>query len=492
MKFYLDILKLIKNIVILKKSNGEAIRIFCNNNGLAYIKLAQILATQNYGTLFSEEDRRDLEAICDNSNPLSFDEIKSILISEYGDLEKTFLSIEEIPLGSASISQVHKATLKDGTVVALKIKRRDITNTLETDLKRLSKIITSYISFLRKHSHVRTIISKFIPILNLTNQSGFDKAFLLYYSWILDETDFIHEAQNIASYTNFAKQVNGKIPDVKDIVIPKIYSDLCSENVIVMEYIPFPNFNHIDNNDAKLTALNSYLKLSFYAMFNDIDVYFHGDPHGGNIYLDNDGNIGFLDMGLLFKLSKEDLKLTKEFFLSAYSGNSKKLFKMLTQYAKLTDEEVVNFQKEVDNYCLSVNDKTVTAYFTDMINICLKYNISPPNFLFSMAKAFVCLNGISYLANNDISAFDLLKKQVIEYLLMENINGLKNLSIRVLKISPNILHSGIRFALHKTLPQSDCDKILEELKNEDVRKALNDALDFLHLLKNIGNDSLGR
>lgn len=52
MKFYLEILKLIKNIVILKKSNGEAIRIFCNNNGLAYIKLAQILATQNYGTLF--------------------------------------------------------------------------------------------------------------------------------------------------------------------------------------------------------------------------------------------------------------------------------------------------------------------------------------------------------------------------------------------------------------------------------------------------------
>ena len=109
-----------------------------------------------------------------------------------------------------------------------------------------------------------------------------------------------------------------------------------------------------------------------------------------------------------------------------------------------------------------------------------------------MAKAFVCLNGISYLANNNISAFDLLKKQVIEYLLMENINGLKNLSIRVLKISPNIFHSGIHFALHKTLPQSDCDKILEELKNEDVRKALNDALDFLHLLKNIGNDSLGR
>lgn len=492
MKFYLEILKLIKNIVILKKSNGEAIKIFCNNNGLAYIKLAQILATQNYGTLFTEKDRKDLETICDNTNTLPFSEIKKILEEQYGDLDELFERIDEIPIGSASISQVHKATLKNGDVVALKVKRKDITCFLEEDLKRLKKFITVYISFLRKHPHVRSIINKLIPILNLNNQIGFDKAFELYYSWIIEETDFLHEAQNIIDYTNFAKQVNGKIPDTIDIVMPKVYKDLCSENVIVMEYIAYSNFNHINDEKTKVKALNSYLKLSFYAMFHDLDVYFHGDPHGGNLYLDNNGNIGFLDMGLLFKLSKEDLSLTRKFFLAAYSKNSKKLFKIISQYGKLNDQEKVKFQNDLDSYCSNLNEKTVTAFFTDMIFIIEKYNLVPPDFLFCMAKAFVCLNGISYLSNNNTSAFELLKKQTLEYLIAENINELKYLSVKFLELTPTILHGGLHFTLHKTIPQEDFDKVLNTLKNEEVRKALNDTLDFLHLLKTFGYDSLGR
>lgn len=162
MPFYKELLKLIFNVLIFKKSNGEALKIFCKNNGIAYIKLAQILATQNYGTLFTEKDRKDLEMICDNINPLPFTEIKQTLEEEYGNLDEIFQSIDETPIGAASISQVHKATLKDGNIVALKIKRKDITTSLENDLKRLQKIVTSYILFLRKHSHIRSIINKLL------------------------------------------------------------------------------------------------------------------------------------------------------------------------------------------------------------------------------------------------------------------------------------------------------------------------------------------
>lgn len=153
-----------------------------------------------------------------------------------------------------------------------------------------------------------------------------------------------------------------------------------------MEYITYPNFNHIDDEKAKAKALNSYLKLSFYAIFHDIDVYFHGDPHGGNLYLDAKGNLGFLDMGLLFKLSKDELFLTKEFFLTAYSKNSKKLFKILSQYGRLNDKEKIDFQNELDSYCSSLNEKTVTAFFTDMIFIVEKYNIVPLTFYFVWLK----------------------------------------------------------------------------------------------------------
>lgn len=492
MRLYLELLNLIKNIAFLKKSNGEAIKIFCRNNGLAYIKLAQILATQNYGDIFTEEDRKDLEEICDDINPLPFSDIKKILETEYGNLDDMFTTIDENPIGAASISQVHKATLKDGRVVALKIKRKDITSTLEKDLKRLQIIATNYISFLNKHHWVGRIVDKFIPILNLSNQVGIDKAFILYYSWILDETDFKHEVQNIKDYTNFARQVNGQIPSTVDIVIPKVYEELCGDNIIVMEYIPYKNFNHINDEDAKVKALNSYIQLSFHAMFHGIEVCFHGDPHGGNIYLDDNGNIGFLDMGLLFKLSNEDIKLTKDFFFSAYLGDSQKLLKILTRYSSLSSEDENKLKVELVDFCSHINEKTITAYFTDMIAICLKFNISPPDFLFCMAKAFICLNGISSLSNNNVKGFELLQKQALEYLITENINNVKGLGVKLLKLSPTIIHSGLNFVLKKSITHDDYQEIVDTLKNEETRKTLNDALDFLQLISIIGKNSLGR
>lgn len=72
--------------------------------------------------------------------------------------------------------------------------------------------------------------------------------------------------------------------------------------------------------------MNSYVKLSFYALLNHLPVVFHGDPHGGNIYIDDRGNIGFLDMGLLFELSAEDMKDVQRYFFYAYFGSSDLLY----------------------------------------------------------------------------------------------------------------------------------------------------------------------
>lgn len=493
MKFYKELFKLIFNILILKKSNGEAIKIFCKNNGLAYIKLAQILATQNYGTLFTEADRKDLENICDNINPLPFSEIKKILEEEYGNLSDTFLAIDETPLGSASISQVHKATLKDGQIIALKIKRKDITSSLEKDIKKLRKIVLAYVNYLSKRPRLQKLVKIYIPILYINNKIGFTKAFELYYSWILEETDFLHEANNIHDYTAFANQVNGTIPNTIYITLPKVYDQLCSENIIAMEYIPYPTFNHNHDEEAKKRAINNYFELSFYAVFHNIPVIFHGDPHGGNIYLDNLGNIGFLDMGLLVHLNLDEIKLTKQLFLGAYTNNYEKLFNFLLPYANFkNEEEKTSFKNDLKDFCSKVKTNTIASFFVNMINVCLKYDISPPEFLFCIAKAFVALNGISYLANNTTSAFELLKKQTLEYLLTENINSLATLSIKALELAPSILHSGLHFALTKTFPNEEYNKITEALKNEETRAALNNALDFLHLLKTIGNDTLER
>ena len=439
MNLYFQILKLLFNKYIKKEENGIVIRKFCEHMGIVYIKLAQILATQNFGELFTENDRTLLSSICDNCNPIAFSKIEKVIKKEYHtDLNNLFLSIDPTPLGSASISQVHKAVLKDGSIVAIKVKRKDITATIQKDIKQIKRLMHRF--------------GKFVQFGNLI---GGDKALDLYLDWIEQETNFEHEKQNINTYTNFANSVNQKVSGTKNIKVPKVYENLCTENILVMEYINNETINKMpltkENSEKIATALNSYIQSSFYALFHHQKIVFHGDPHGGNIYIDSDGNIGFLDMGLLFELSEQDANLTRTFFLTAYSGNYEKMFQMLIPYGRMSLEQEEQFKNDVKLYCKDVKTKPVTAYFTDMINICIKYQFLPPTFLFCMAKAFVCLNGINGFSQNLTSATELLQEQTTEYFIQRGFNDCQKLFIDTLKLAPKFIKNTYQYGILKGL-----------------------------------------
>ena len=89
-----------------------------------------------------------------------------------------------------------------------------------------------------------------------------------------------------------------------------------------------------------------------------------------------------------------------------------------------------------------------------MVNICLKYNVAPPEFFYKMAKAFICLNGLNKLMENNTSALTLLKKEALEYLIMKNLNDTKKLAINCLNIAPKLLKSTLKYGLRKTLKES--------------------------------------
>lgn len=439
MKLYFEILKALSKKYILKKNTGIVIKDACENMGIVYIKLAQILSTQNVGNVFTEEDRRYLSSICDNCKPISFDKIKSIIESEYNkSLDEIFSSIEEQPVGSASISQVHRATLKDGKVVAIKIKRKDITKSIESDINRIRKLMNRY-----------------GKLFGFKNIIGGNKALDLYLQWIYEETDFKHEKENIKKYKRFGDSVNGSVKDTKEIKVPMVYDELCTDNIIVMDYVDSKTINQMELNESNKQkigkALNSYLQLSFNALFNDKKIIFHGDPHGGNIYIDDDDNIGFLDMGLLFELSEEDSKMTREFFLAAFLGNHKKIYELLMPYGKLGTTNKEDFKKEISIYCDKIKNMPVTSYFMEMVNICLKYEISPPDFLFCMTKAFVCLDGISGFSENITKATELLKKQVTEFYVKRTIEDTYNLTIEGLSLAPRLIQSTLKYGLVRGL-----------------------------------------
>lgn len=407
MKLYAEIARALFNKFVLKKSNGMVVKEFAENGGVAYIKLAQILATQNINNLFSEEDRLVLSSICDNCKPISFRLIKKVLKREYGkELRKIFRKIDKKPLGSASVSQVHKAQLMNGDVVALKIKRQDIVCDIKKDINMMRKLVHKY--------------GKLFGFLNF---KGADLALDLYSTWILEEIDFDRERVNVKKYLEYAESVNGKVLDVCDLRVPKVYDEYSTSNIIVMEFVDGRTINSMkltnENKSKIVNAINSYIKLNFWAMFNDRPICFHGDPHSGNLAIDDVGNLWFLDFGLIFMLSEDEAKLCRDYFLTIYNGDYEKLYSMLVIYGDLNDFQKKEFKKSVKEYVYLVRDKNVTHYFIDLIGICLSFDFVPPSFFVNMSKAFICIYGICNFSDNEVDAKKLLNEQVFLFMFKE-------------------------------------------------------------------------
>ncbi len=479
MKLFLEGIKMLFGKFILRRDTGNLIKKFALNMGIVYIKFAQILAMQNYGSIFTLEDREQLSQLCDDINPIEFREIEKILLKEYGTrLNDIFSHIDEEPLGSASISQVHRAILKTGEEVVIKVKRTDITKTINRDVEQ-----------------IRKLMKNFGWIIGFNNNTGGNFALDCYLSWIKQEIDFRHEADNIVEYRDFAREVEGRIQGAGRIIIPKVYQSYCTENVLVMDYIKENSINKVplteENKRIISNAMNSYIRLSFWALLNDKKIVFHGDPHSGNICVDKNGNIYFLDMGLIFSLNAEETKMCREFFLTAYSNNYEKLYAMLVNYGNLDDTQKQMFKDDCKRYCETIRGKEVTFYFVEMINILFKYELVPPKFLFGMAKVFLCINGISKFTNNDTSAENLLCAQTLEFLMRRALSDGKKVFEKAKQNVPKLPHfidrvmkEGISGAVGEIATSeimTDIQKSIEDLK---------EARDILRILYGDGTKGL--
>lgn len=429
MRLYFYGLIAIMQKIFLRRSTGRVVCDFSKRMGIAYIKVAQILAMQNIGNLFTEQDRLQLSSICDQCNPLPFRKIHQKLEQEYGcPLTEIFQSIDEEPLGAASISQVHRAVLKSGEVVAVKVKRSDVTRRIERDVKQ-----------------IRRLIHRFGRFARFRNFIGSDKALQYYIDWIYQETDFTNERRNLERYREFAESVNGRIKNANRITVPSAYPALCTPNIIVMEFIASPTVNRLEltaENKQKITrAINDYLKLSFYALFHNLPVVFHGDPHSGNIYLDQAGNLGFLDMGLIFEFDNQETDFIRKLFFYSYTKKPAELVDLLidrSEYSSFSRSQLItDISAAVERF----QHTPVTQYFVEMIAVFTKYDIAPPILLFKMAKAFLALFGINNFIDNLTDTKELLAAQVYEFYITQTVNDVHDIFSSGLALVPNFFQA---------------------------------------------------
>ena len=221
----------------------------------------------------------EFQSCLDNTPPVPYNVIRKII---QDDLQKpisaVYSYVDPTPLATASVAQVHRAKLKNGTEVVIKVRKPGVDTTLEADL-----------GFLLVSSKIIEFLNPSLSRLSFSNIMGDLR------DSMLDELDFNKEAQNLINFRTFLER-----NVITDATAPMPYLEFCSRRVLTMDYlkgVPLVDLEGIKKYSSNpegtlITALRTWA-LSVAA--NDV---FHADVHGGNLLVLEDGRVGFLDFGI--------------------------------------------------------------------------------------------------------------------------------------------------------------------------------------------------
>lgn len=328
--------------------------------GPTFVKLGQLLSL--HPEVIPVEYCKALESLRTDASHLVTLQIRDIISEEYGRPWHTvFDKIMPFPLGAASIAQVHEATLLDGTRVAIKIQRPDIYETMERDVRLLKKAF-GIVKFKQ--------ISAVMDIADVVDEM-----------WLVaqEEMDFEREAENI-------RTVRKNIEGIQYVYCPKVYDELSTKNILVMEYVGGCELNDVETLKAQgydLGEVCTKFVNNFIKQFAE-DRFFHADPHPGNVHI-CDGKIIWLDLGMMGRLTENDAKLVSECMRSIVSNDYVKFGDVMLNICEHEPiEDLDAFYETVRVYLdkyriVSMDEMSSTVdIFKDLYKIALEYGVRVP------------------------------------------------------------------------------------------------------------------
>ena len=389
-----EIIKVLNENNITEGMNPKKLCKILEELGPTFIKIGQILSTRI--DLLPEDYIQELSKLRSKVLPLDFNIIKQILIDSYGNIDEYFKSIDEVPIGSASIAQVHVAYLKSGEKVVIKIKRPNVDETFKTDIRLLKEAVT--------YLH----LNKFVKVMDLN--LVLDDL----YNTTLQELDFSNEVKNLIKF----KDNNCNEENIDS---PIVYTDLCTNNTIVMEYIDGLMINEISK------ALD--------------DGFFQADPHPDNIMI-RENKIIYIDLGMMGTLSKKNKLLLKKcmkaIIFSDYNEVARILIDMSTPKGEVDHLSLVN---DIKNILLNfgstaLNDIDVTKFIKEMFLMLQKNKLVLDNDVTMLIRGISIIEGVLEEIDPNINLVEVLTNKIEKDNLKE-ISSLDNIK----KISKNVINS---------------------------------------------------
>jgi len=342
--------------------------------GPTFVKLGQVLSTRP--DILPEAYVTEFATLQNQVPPFPGEKARAIIEDELGtEIESLFERFEDQPVASASIAQVHRALLADGHTVAVKVQRPGIEQTLRSDINilyLLADLITGQVD-LGVTSPVAIV-------------EAFDRA-------VSVEIDFLSEAANAEAFAQ-------AVVDIDGVHVPRIHRSLSSRRVLCMDWVDGVKLSDIDSTQAdRQLVMDRLVEATYQQIF--VRGIFHADPHPGNLVVDDDSTLSFLDFGLIGRITPEMRDTLELLFVGAVFRDPDTIARTLYRVGAAEGRvQIRQLSAEIEELLdrhghVALKDQDTSRIALDVLDIARAHELKLPEQYAVLARSEVTLDGIA-------------------------------------------------------------------------------------------------
>lgn len=364
--------------------------------GPTFVKIGQILSVRP--DILPLEFVEELEKLQDRVPPFPFEDVRRIFEEEIGrSIDDVFVEFEKEPVASASISQVHRALLKDGRKVAVKIQRPEASRIIESDLRLMRYV-------------AETTQKRFetVDLVGIWEELA---------SSLRNELDFVIEAKNIEDF----RQCFEGDPIIQ---IPEVIWEFTTSRILTMEFVeglPLSDVQKIqvEYPDVDIKELAVYGARAFMRQVLEFGI-FHADLHPANLIITPEGKIAYIDFGMVGRLSEEVRKaIARMLYAQIMKDVDEIIFQAEKLGAKIPRAKIPILRSELRDVLDRYYERTLGEIRIDIIGkefvqLLHKNKIRIPRDYALLVKALITVEGVAHTLYPEINVLEIAKPYVTE------------------------------------------------------------------------------
>jgi ubiquinone biosynthesis protein len=395
------------------------LRLSLEQCGGMFVKLGQVASTRS--DLLSPDAVKELSLLQDRVKPADRASVAELLETELdAPLEEVFPSFDWQPIAAASIGQVYRAALPDGSPVVVKVIRPGIEETVNVDLsvlEELGRVVETRTSWGAEYQ-VRDLVAEFSNRLR-------------------EELDFRIEARN-------ARAIATSLPSGSRVSVPDVYTDLSTSRVLVMEWLDGVSVRDVAWGEARASDRTKIADILLRTFLEQMlqDGVFHADPHPGNVMLLADGRLALIDFGAAGRLDAVQQAALRELMAGVSRRDADAVAQAVLQVASLRHGvDIADFERALARFMaqhMAVGARADAAMFNAMLRLLFEFGITLPAEWSTFFRALIVLEGTLTTIAPDYSVIDAAESIATQW-----VRG---------QITPGSVQQAVRDEILRTVP----------------------------------------